>query len=53
VHLSEIWLVPLSAGAAGAVVLSWLAGRLRHDVERLQRSMRPLRTEHRPRRRTD
>lgn len=52
--LDAVWLVPLGAAAAGAAVLAVLSVRLRREVDRLQRSMRPLRVEHRsarPRRR--
>jgi len=44
VELSGWWWAPVIAGAAGAVVLSALATHLAREVDRLQKSLRPLRT---------
>lgn len=52
-HLSAVWLLPFGAGAVAAAGLTLLAARLRREVDQLQRSMRPLRTDRRPRRPID
>jgi hypothetical protein len=43
VHLSSVWLVPLIVGGVGAAGLATAAMLLGREVEKLQKSLRPLR----------
>lgn len=41
--MSELWLLPLAVGGAGALALAVLIHKLNDAVSELHRSMRPLR----------
>ena len=41
--LSDLWLIPLGVGGAGAVAVLVFVRRLNRAVSELQRAMRPLR----------